>query len=561
MATTQEPAPRAPSTPARPQASVLGPRNPLPLGVQNKHVNILRFKEFLADHPDQGLVDSIVSGFELGFDIGFRGVLKDTYTKNNRSALNHRQGVTEAINKELARGHTAGPFDHPPFPINHISPLGAVPKPDGSIRLIMDLSQPVGASVNDFIDKEEFPCKYTPFDEATRLVRQVGRGCLLTKVDINHAYRLLPVRPDDWPLLVYQWEGQYCVDLKLPFGLRSSASIFTDFADLICWIANNKFDLLVIHYSDDYLMFSVPDMRLAVQSKATLLNMFHYLNIPVAEQKLLGPATSLPYLGIQIDTMSMTVAVPEDKLSAILDMLPKWCGRRTATKQQLLSLIGKLHHISLVVTPGRLFLRRLITLSTTVKHNHHHINMNSEAREDIHWWCEWLPTWNSSSIIPQTRHILSSDICLFTDASGKGLGAVYGEEWIQAAWDDDFAAKDVDFQEGFAIVAAACTWGSRWAGSRVIFVTDNKPITQIWDTGTTPTPNIMALVRKLFLIAVQHQFSVAFKHIRGYHNSVADAISRFQMQKFRHLHPRADTQPTPIPQDAWDLRSHLERGR
>ena len=59
------------------QVSVLGPENPLPPGVVNKYVNILRFKDLLSDHPDQSLVASIVAGFEFGFDIGFRGVLTD----------------------------------------------------------------------------------------------------------------------------------------------------------------------------------------------------------------------------------------------------------------------------------------------------------------------------------------------------------------------------------------------------------------------------------------------------------------------------------------------------
>ena len=338
----------------------------------------------MAGHPDQRLVNSIISGFEIGFDIGFKGKLTNTFPKNNKSAFVHKQGVTEAVCKEIARGHTAGPFATPPFPINHISPLGAVPKPDGSIRLIMDLSQPKGESINDFISKEEFPCKYTPFDEATRLVRQSGKGSFLTKIDIKHAYRLLPVRPEDWPLLVYHWEGHYCVDLKLPFGGRSSASIFTDFADLVCWIINNRYDLVVIHYSDDYLLISLAILTLAVNQKETMLAVFRYLNIPVADDKLIGPATSLPYLGIEIDTVSMRTAVPKDKLEATLHLLPKWQGRRTATKQQLLSLIGKLQNISLVVRPGRLFLRRLIDLSCTVKELNHHINLNTEARKDTY---------------------------------------------------------------------------------------------------------------------------------------------------------------------------------
>ena len=545
---------RVPIVPTlRPQDSVLGISNPLPNSVHNKFVNISRFKELLADHPDQRLVASIIDGFKFGFDLGFKGTLTNTFPKNNKSAMLHQDGVTEAIRKEISRGHTAGPFPAPPFPINHISPLGAAPKPDGSIRLIMDLSQPKGYSINEFISKDDFPCKYTPFDEATRLIRIAGKGCYLTKVDIKHAYRLLPVRPEDWPLLVYHWKGQYCVDLKLPFGGRSSASIFTDFADLVCWIVNNRFNLVVIHYSDDYLLISPANIILASKQKDTLLSTFQYLNIPVAEDKLIGPATSLPYLGIQIDTMAMEISVPADKLEATLALLPKWLGRRTATKQELLSLIGKLHHISLVVRPGRLFLRRLIDLSTTVKKLRHHVNLNTEAQKDILWWSEWLPTWNSASFIPQSRSILNSDLCLHTDASGIGLGAIFGKQWIQARWDQLHANMDVDFQELFAILAAAYTWGSNWAGQRIIFITDNKPITQIWDKGSSPSPKIMILVRKLFLIAVSNQFSVAFKHISGTSNPIADALSRFQEKRFRALMPDAAVLPTKIPEEIWTI--------
>ena len=536
-----------------PQASALGVSYPLPQQAEKFFVNISRLKELLADYPDQSLVSSIITGFELGFDIGFKGTLKNISTKNNKSAELHKQGLTEAIRKEVSRGHTAGPFPTPPFPITHISPLGAVPKPDGSIRLIMDLSQPKGESINDFISKDEFPCNYTPFDEATRLVLKTGRGCYLTKVDIKHAYRLLPVRPEDWPLLVYCWEGQYYVDLKLPFGCRSSAGIFSDFSDLICWIINNKYHLVVIHYSDDYLLVSPSILSLAMQQKQTLLAVFKYLNIPTAEDKVIGPATDLPFLGIIIDTLKMTIAVPKPKLDATLALLPKWRGRRTATKQQLLSLIGKLHHISIVVRPGRLFLRRLIDLSCTVKEKRHHINLNVEARKDIQWWSDWLPSWNSSSFIPQSRSIKNSDIQLFTDASGKGFGAIHKTNWIQSRWNLFCGERDVDFQEFFAIYAAAATWGHYWARQRIVFFTDNQPITQIWDKGSTPTPHIMSLVRRLFLLAVKHNFSVAFKYIPGIKNPVADALSRFQMQRFRALKPNAATHPTPIPNNIWDL--------
>ena len=151
---------------------------------------------------------------------------------------------------------------------------------------------------------------------------------------------------------------------------------------------------------------------------------------------------------------------------------------------------------------------------------------------------------------------------LFTDAARfKGMGAIYGSRWIQAAWPSALYHEDIDFLELFAIVAAARVWGHEWKGKRVVFVTDNKPITQIWDKGTTPTPKLMTLVRKLYLHAAKSHFSISFKHIFTYQNAVADALSRFQMSRFHQLAPHADTQPTPIPDDLWTLGNHLQRVR
>ena len=62
----------------------------------------------------------------------------------------HKEKVSDAIDTEVMRGHTAGPFSFPPFPVTHCSPLGAVKKASSDkVRLILDLSQPKGISVNE----------------------------------------------------------------------------------------------------------------------------------------------------------------------------------------------------------------------------------------------------------------------------------------------------------------------------------------------------------------------------------------------------------------------------
>ena len=175
--------------------------SPLPDGIVQKHVDINMLEFYLKGHPDQQIVNYVLTGLRAGFDLGFNGTRKPIFRTNNKSARENPSEVTKAIHKELARGHTAGPFPFPPFPVNHISPLGATPKPDGSYRLVLDLSQPDGDSVNDGIDKTEFPTQYTHFDKATDMVRRLGKGCKLSKIDIKHAYRILPMRMEDCPSL------------------------------------------------------------------------------------------------------------------------------------------------------------------------------------------------------------------------------------------------------------------------------------------------------------------------------------------------------------------------
>ena len=99
------------------------------------------------------------------------------------------------------------------------------------------MSVPVGHSVNDGINKEEFTVTYSRVSDEIALIIKAGRGgggALMGKVDIKSAYRYIPVHPSDRHLLGMFWHGCYYVDLTLPFGLRSAPAIFNTLQ--ICFI-------------------------------------------------------------------------------------------------------------------------------------------------------------------------------------------------------------------------------------------------------------------------------------------------------------------------------------
>ena len=157
----------------------------------------------------------------------------------------------------------------------------------------MDLSQPRGNSINDGINKEEFYVQYSHFDDATNMVHAMGKGCLMAKIDIQHAFRLLPVKQSQWRLLGIQWLGQFYVNTRLPFGLWSAPAIFNKFADLVCWIiqeiTNNP---NITHYSDDYFIVNSQDLQETEKELSTVKQIFQHLHIPIATEKIEGPSTT-----------------------------------------------------------------------------------------------------------------------------------------------------------------------------------------------------------------------------------------------------------------------------
>ena len=84
-----------------------------------------------------------------------------------------------------------------------VSSLGAVPKKHSidKWRLILDLSHPVGTSVNDGIDPALRSLTYMKVDYAVQHVLALRRGCQLAKIDIEAAFRNIPVHPHDRHLL------------------------------------------------------------------------------------------------------------------------------------------------------------------------------------------------------------------------------------------------------------------------------------------------------------------------------------------------------------------------
>ena len=118
----------------------------------------------------------------------------------------------------------------------HVSRFGVIPK-QGKWRLILDLSSPHDYSINDGIEPGLCSIKYATVDQAVQRILQLGRNTLLAKIDIENAYRNIPIHSADRRLLGMSWNQALYIDTVLPFGLRSAPKLFSAVADTLEWIA------------------------------------------------------------------------------------------------------------------------------------------------------------------------------------------------------------------------------------------------------------------------------------------------------------------------------------
>ena len=121
------------------------------------------------------------------------------------------------------------------------------------------------------------------------------------------------------------------------------------------------------------------------------------LGVPLAEEKTVGPSTVITFLGIELDSVKFEARLPRDKLLKAKDSVNFWISIRSATKRNLPSLIGYLHHCCKVIVPALPFLRRLIDLSMTVKDLECHVHLSIGVKRDLVWWDYLLENWNGKS--------------------------------------------------------------------------------------------------------------------------------------------------------------------
>ena len=397
---------------------------------------------------------------------------------------------------------------------------------------------------------------YTSFDAAVHWVRHYGRGSLMAKSDIEAAFRLLPVHPDSFRLLGCHWEGQFYVDKCLPMGCSISCALFEMFSSFLEWVVRDVSGVgSIIHYLDDFLCVGPAASRIAAILLATLEHMAERFGVPLSPEKTEGPSAEMTFLGITLDSMAMECRLPEDKLEAMKAEIRGMLGVRKVKLRALQSLLGKLNFACRILPMGRVFSRRLSAATAGVSSPNHFVTLGRVLREDLRVWHSFLESFNGRALW-MAGPVSNFDLELYTDAAGStGFGAFFQGKWCAGPWPQDWVdagfTKNLVLLELFPVVLAVELWGAEFRDRKVRFHGDNLGVVQVINRVSASSPPVVRVLQHLVLRCLQLNIFVHAVHLPGVENVIADALSRFQWDRFRELAPEAERHGEPCPDWLW----------
>ena len=316
---------------------------------------------WLQDHPDYDFVNTILQFIGVGIPTLYNGPRLEIIADCWPSASQYAKEVQQFIDENVAAGNITGPLTEPP-PGFRASPLGAFQRKSSSkIRVIHDLSWPPGRAVNDFIASSDCSLTYTSVDVAANLALQFNEPWMV-KIDLQSAFLTCPVVVQDRPLLGFVWppnssDNCYYFFNVLPFGLKSSPRQFNFLATGLEFIMSKRgHTASIIHYLDDYYC-ACASREEALRMLDIMVSSAESAGFTVQKDKTHGPARVLEFLGVTIDTVDGQLKISPERLSEIKELLSEWEAKKSCSKRDLLSLIGKLSFCARVVRDGKKFLR------------------------------------------------------------------------------------------------------------------------------------------------------------------------------------------------------------
>ncbi|XP_064482803.1 uncharacterized protein LOC135395635 [Ornithodoros turicata] len=401
--------------------------------------------------------------------------------------------------------------------VKFLSPIFLVPKKDGGSRPVLNLR-----NLNRFIRYEHF--KMEGWHTVKSLIHQ---NDFLTRIDLQDAYLSVPIHAEHRPLLCFEW-GPQCYQWNvLPFGLSSAPRVFTKLLKPVVALFRSRGVRLVIYLDDILLLHQKPeDLVTITQELGTVLTALGF-QVNLAKSHT-TPCQCLRFLGFLINTQTMRVSLPPEKIESLSNLLRTTLSKQVASARDLSRLIGKLNATVLAVFPAPLHFRALQHLHSLILAQgswDFPVPLSADASEELRWWVENIPRCRG-------RHLIEAPIVrvIQTDSSSTRWGAVCAGESIGNLWGPLERLMHINELELKAAFLGLQAFGKDLHEGCLLIQTDNTAtVAAINKLGSARSLTLSTIARELWSWCFQQGISVRAEHLPGRLNTQADWASRHSL--------------------------------
>ena len=318
-------------------------------------------------------------------------------------------------------------------------------------------------------------------------------GCYL-----KDAYFAVPIHKDHQKFLRFRWKNTSYQFTCLPFSLSSAPRVFTKLLKPVMTYLRSKGARSVI-YIDDILLMAQTEESARVHTAITL-DLLEALGFLVNYPKFqLNPAQSIEFLGFQIDSKSVSLSLPEAKVTHLRQEAQRIQRLGTVSARQLAQLIGKLSAAIQAVQPAPLHYRSLQRLKHQALSKggyDRQIYLSPRARQDLKWWSVNFPKWNKKQLRPPP-HTLEIE----TDASLIGWEACCDGILTGGCWSTVEGVLHINALELLAALYGVKAFARDHSNIHILLLTDNMTtVAHVNRLGGTKSQILVQIVTELWLI-------------------------------------------------------------
>ena len=270
-------------------------------------------------------------------------------------------------------------------------------------------------------------------EDLRTLAAVVQRDDWMIKIDLKNAYLHVPFHPTHRKFLQIQAGKEVFQFRALPFGLNVAPQVFIRILKAAL-LSLRKKGFRFVAYLDDICLLA-PSKETAQQQGTEMVRHLEDMGFVINTKKTcLEPMQKREFLGLEVDTTSLSLSVPDKKMSKIRREVKSIINRSAWPLKKLAATIGLLNSVSRAMRTGHLMTRFLYAdvraaLNINPVWNNRLVSISTDAKEELQWWLTTAATFSGRPIHPPV-----STMEMWTDASATGWGAVCMEQVRSGIW-------------------------------------------------------------------------------------------------------------------------------